>query len=251
MAEWTIASALKAEGSKGPGVRIPPVPPVHLVIHAMSSKVERCQRGRMGRPAKALSGLNRTVGSNPTLSARSVRALLASTMFLVAFFGVAPSAAEACAKPYRARAGDSWWRIANNHGLTLTRVLTLNGAKASSKILVGDTVCVAKASTKSNQKPSRVTYSAREVIQIIRDEWPDDLEERAIQIARRESRLNPGVIGIPNKCCYGLFQIYYRWHQTWLPQVGVESPEQLFDPRINARAAYRLYQRNNGWGPWE
>ena len=30
---------------------------------------ERCQSGRMGRPAKALSVLKRTVGSNPTLSA--------------------------------------------------------------------------------------------------------------------------------------------------------------------------------------
>ena len=31
---------------------------------------ERCQSGRMGRPAKALIVVTRSVGSNPTLSAR-------------------------------------------------------------------------------------------------------------------------------------------------------------------------------------
>jgi len=25
----------------------------------------------------------------------------------------------------------------------------------------------------------------------------------------------------------------------------------LLDPQLNAAAAYRMYQRNNGWGPWK
>jgi hypothetical protein len=94
------------------------------------------------------------------------------------------------------------------------------------------------------------SVSRAEVIQIIRDAWPDELEERALAIAQRESKLQPRVVN-RSGCCYGLFQIYYRWHKTWLPNVGVRSAQDLLDPRLNAAAAYRMYQRNNGWGPWE
>ena len=203
----------------------------------------------MGRPAKALSGFNRTVGSNPTLSA-TIRGIVAAAL-VTALFIANPTTANACATTYAARPGDSWWSIAEKHGVSLNKVLTLNKAKPSTKILIGDSVCVAKAGGKGKPAPQVVSYKPREVIQIIREEWPDELEERAIQIARRESKLVPHVIGIPNGCCYGLFQIYYRWHKNWLPQVGVTNSDQLLDPRLNARAAYRLYQRNNGWGPWE
>ena len=77
--------------------------------------------------------------------------------------------------------------------------------------------------------------------------WPDHLEERALQIAWRESNWQPGV---HNYCCYGLFQIYYSVHSSWLPSVGVNSADDLFDPVLNAKAAYALYQRAGGWGPW-
>jgi hypothetical protein len=204
----------------------------------------------MGRPAKALSGLNRTVGSNPTLSAIVCAALVASLLI------VSPSTTHAanCATTYAAKQGDSWWSIAERHGLPLKRVLTLNKATTTTKILIGDNVCVARAANKKQPQatpaPKRVKYSQAEVIQIIRDEWPDELEERALKIAFRESKFNPYAIGIPNNCCYGLFQIYYRWHKDWLPNVGITTAEQLLDPRLNAKAAYRMYQRNGGWGPW-
>jgi len=93
-------------------------------------------------------------------------------------------------------------------------------------------------------------YTRNEIETIIRDIWPDDLENRALKIAQRESNLRPQVINRQSRCCYGLFQIYYRWHTGWLPSVGVTSAEQLFDPVLNTRAAYKLYQRN-GWGPWK
>ena len=109
-----------------------------------------------------------------------------------------------------------------------------------------EAVCVPDASG-----PSRKTFSQREVIEIIREVWPDDLENRAIAIARRESKLNPRVIGIPRKCCYGLFQIYYKWHKGWLPKIGVTRAGQLLDPRKNAEAALEIYNRSNGWGPWD
>ena len=210
--------------------------------------MERCQRGRMGRPAKALSGFNRTVGSNPTLSAMRVRVcgLLVLVMVAVAITGVASPVSAACTPNYVVKRGDSWWSIAQKSNTTLTAILRLNGAKKSTTIQPKDAICVPAAEVTPTE-----TYTQKEIIQIIREVWPDDLEEKAIAIARRESKLNPNVIGIPNNCCYGLFQIYYRWHKAWLPKVGVLRARQLLDPRKNAEAALEMYRRNSGWGPWE
>jgi soluble lytic murein transglycosylase-like protein len=124
--------------------------------------------------------------------------------------------------------------------------LRLNQARKSTTIQPKDLVCVPVPRPTSTN-----SYTQKEVIQIIREVWPDELEERALAIARRESKLNPTVIGIPNNCCYGLFQIYYRWHKQWLPKIGVVRAQQLLDPRKNAEAALEIYRRNNGWGPWE
>ena len=65
-------------------------------------------------------------------------------------------------------------------------------------------------------------------------------------IAWRESNHQPDV---RNYCCFGLFQIYYNVHRSWLDDFGVYSATDLYDPWKNARAAYALYQ-NQGWGPW-
>jgi hypothetical protein len=159
-----------------------------------------------------------------------------------------PSAQAAnCAATYAVKSGDSWWRIAEKHGTSLRTILTLNKAKKSTKLLVGKTVCIPGAAQVTAPQQS---VSRAQVIQIIRDAWPDELEERALAIAQRESNLRPRVIN-RSGCCYGLFQIYYYWHKDWLPNVGVRSAQDLLDPRLNAAAAYRMYQRNNGWGPWE
>jgi hypothetical protein len=77
--------------------------------------------------------------------------------------------------------------------------------------------------------------------------WPDDLEDRALEIVRRESNFQANV---NNYCCYGLFQIYWNVHKGWLAEMGVTSADQLFDAETNARAALTLYQRSGGWGPW-
>ena len=94
--------------------------------------------------------------------------------------------------------------------------------------------------------PPANTYTRAQVAQIIRDVWPDDLEDEAIRIATRESNLIPTV---RNSCCYGLFQIYYAAHRTWLAGMGITSAAQLYDPRVNATAALALYN-NAGWAPW-
>jgi LysM repeat protein len=86
-----------------------------------------------------------------------------------------------------------------------------------------------------------------QVEQIIRRVWPDDLEEKALKIAWRESNYKANV---KNYCCYGLFQIYWSVHQSWLSGIGITSASQLYDAETNTRAAYTLYQRSGGWGPW-
>jgi len=165
--------------------------------------------------------------------------------------------AKSCGATYTARRGDSWWSIASKSHTTLKQILKLNGASMSTLILVGRNVCVPNTAKPAVPVPSVAkpavpvkVYTRNEIETIIRDIWPDDLENRAIKIARRESNLRPEVINRRTRCCYGLFQIYYRWHTNWLPSVGVTSAEQLFDPVLNTRAAYKLYQRN-GWGPWK
>jgi len=211
----------------------------------------------MGRPAKALSGFHRTVGSNPTLSAmRNYSRCLLSLLIVAVTLSVNAGSVRAseCVNTYSARRGDSWWSIAAKSNITLKRILSINKASISTIILIGDEVCVPGVNRPVVEQPPVVIVAAKytpaEVELIIRDTWPDDLEERAIAIARRESNLKPQVVGGTGGCCYGLFQIYYRWHTTWLPSVGVTSAKHLLDPKLNALAAYKLYQRN-GWGPWK
>ena len=164
----------------------------------------------------------------------------------VVAFSTSARAAQ-CAATYVVKGGDSWWRIAEKHGITLRVILSLNNAKKTTKLLAGKPVCI--PATQPATAPARA-FTRAQVTQIIRDAWPDELEERALAIAQRESKLQPRAVN-GSKCCYGLFQIYYRWHKTWLPNVGVRSAQDLLDPQLNAAAAYRMYQRNNGWGPWE
>jgi hypothetical protein len=95
--------------------------------------------------------------------------------------------------------------------------------------------------------PPSIRYSQADNEAVIRAVWPDDLEDRAVEIARRESNLHNDV---RNYCCYGLFQIYWNVHRGWLAGLGVTSAEQLYDPVVNATAAFALYQRSGGWGPW-
>ena len=82
---------------------------------------------------------------------------------------------------------------------------------------------------------------------IIRDVWPDELEDRAIVIAQRESSLQPDAYN--GSCCYGLFQIYFDANRSFLASLGVTTPEQLLNARTNATVAYAMYQRS-GWSPW-
>jgi len=168
---------------------------------------------------------------------------------------------------------DGWYVIAKKAGVTVRALLAANHATLATKLYPGRLVCLpakavvanpttttVKKTTVTTAKPApKVTtttakpappahvYTRAEVIQIIRDVWPDDLEDHAIAIATRESNLVPTA---HNSICYGLFQIYFNVHKSWLATIGVTSPSQLYDPRVNAYAALVMYVRAGGWGPW-
>jgi hypothetical protein len=94
--------------------------------------------------------------------------------------------------------------------------------------------------------PTR-TYTRAEVEAIIRSVWPANLADEAVRIATRESNLRAAA---HNWCCYGIFQIYFAMNRPALASVGVTEATQLFDPLVNATAAYAIYLRD-GWGPWQ
>ena len=82
---------------------------------------------------------------------------------------------------------------------------------------------------------------------VIRAVWPDNLEQTAVAIAYRESRLQ---CCVKTYCCYGLLQINWIAHHTWLiGELGLTNAYDLYDPWTNAVAGYRLYQKD-GWRPW-
>ena len=125
--------------------------------------------------------------------------------------------------------------------------LTTKPAAKPTSTTVKAKVTTTTAQPSTTPAAPQVSYSRAEVVQIIRDIWPDDLENQAIMIAARESNLMPGV---RNSCCLGLFQIHFSANQRSLASWGITSPNMLFDPRANAYAAYALYLRAGGWGPW-
>ena len=190
-----------------------------------------------------------------------------------------------CSNTYIVVAGDSWIGIATDVGVSTKQLLAANGASARTVVFPGGKVCLPAgaaapaptpiiaapkpaATTRANPssgqqtkpvaapvttaapattQPSIRSYTAAENESIIRAVWPDDLEDEALRIARRESNLQNKA---KNFCCYGLFQIYFEVHKKWLGGMGITSAAQLYDPTLNAQAAYTLYQRADGFGPW-
>ncbi len=197
---------------------------------------------------------------------------------------------EPCANLYESVAGDYWLRIADAAGSELDELLQLNDATPDTPLYPGSEVCLpagasgpaapttaapttaptateapttapattapATTAPATTEEPATTQEETTvppappapgEIEQIIRDAWPDDLEEQALRVAWRESGYNPRA---QNHCCSGLFQIYYDVHASWLADLGINSVEDLYDPHLNATAAYALYQRSGSWEPW-
>jgi LysM repeat protein len=155
--------------------------------------------------------------------------------------------------PYTVVRNDSWSRIASKAGIAMGELLQLNRAKTSTFLLIGDTVCVPRKSKLGVDSqalklpPPAKVYSVKQSRQIIRDVWPDRLEEKALVIVQRESHTNAAAY---SSCCVGLFQIKWESHKSWLADIGVDSAHDLLDAEVNAKAALQLYKRSGGWGPW-
>jgi len=181
-----------------------------------------------------------------------------------------------CKRTYTIISGDAWVLIAKKVGVSTKALLAANNATRRTPLYPGRTVCLPSGATvpttvaatsapATTVKPTTTTakppaappttvatrpvntYTKAQAEQIIRDVWPDELEDHAVFLAKRESHLTPNV---NNFCCYGLFQIYFNVHKKWLAQMGVTNAAQLWDPRINAYAALVLYNRAGGFGPW-
>jgi LysM repeat protein len=225
--------------------------------------------------------------TEPPTTAAPAKKAAPKTTTTQAAVAPAPTAAQAadnaCASTYTVVSGDSWSGIASRAKVTMKVLLAANNATVNTLLLPGRSIClpagattpappakapatpqppattqpkpattqpttpaVTTAPATTQPPPPANTYSKAQVAQIIRDIWPDNLEDEAIRIATRESNLIPTV---RNSCCYGLFQIYFTAHRTWLASIGVTSAAQLYDPHVNASAALALYNMS-GWAPW-
>jgi LysM repeat protein len=165
--------------------------------------------------------------------------------------------ATGCAKTYEVKPNDSWNRIAKKVSVSMSLLLKVNKATTKTMLLIGDVICLPRAAvTESAARtglvigPPERLYSVKESAAIIREIFPDRLEERAIAIAKRESQLNAANIN-GSRCCLGLFQIHWSAHKSWLKNIGITTPEQMLDARWNAKAAFALYKRSNSWSAWE
>ena len=172
-----------------------------------------------------------------------------------------------CGAKFTVQLGDSWSLLADYAGVGTRELLQVNKANARTVIVPGDELCVPSGARMRRPAPVATTQPARRAsspkpvvvvaakrftaaqsTKIIRDVFPDALEKRALEIVQRESRVNAAAY---NFCCYGLFQIHFQAHKSWLATLGVTNPSQLLDAGTNARAALTLYKRSNSWAAWE
>lgn len=77
-----------------------------------------------------------------------------------------------------------------------------------------------------------------------------DALRKIVAIAGRESGWDPSKKN-PNTSDRGMWQINWAANgKTMMKELGVTGPEGMFDPMMNAKGAWILYQRG-GWTPWK
>ena len=90
--------------------------------------------------------------------------------------------------------------------------------------------------------------------------WPEHELTQLVAVAYRESRCNPDAFNPsdPNGGSYGIMQINGFWCQPsrywpngYLQAYGLlTSCTDLYDRKINLRAALAIYRYSNGWRAW-
>ena len=232
-------------------------------------------------PARALVAES---GADQTEATRTVQADESSSTAAASTGAVVEAPAERitpdCSLNYTAGVGDSWYRIADEAGVTPDALLAQNMAALDTVILPGDEICLPAGSTvptpptttvapTPTQAPTTVapttqaptttaaptttvaaseSYSPAEVQALIREIFPADQHDKALQVAWRES--NYIETADNGWCCVGVFQIYWTVHRSWLDDYGIYTRDDLKNARKNITAAYALYQSSGGWGPW-
>ena len=76
--------------------------------------------------------------------------------------------------------------------------------------------------------------SGGEVEAMIREIWPDDLEEQALRIAWRESNYRADVTS-GSGCCIGIFQMHWEAHRSWMSDLGITSATSSSTPAPTSR----------------
>jgi len=279
-----VADAVAFDAVSNAAPAEPLVPQTPVSASADSVDVRADESPVAPSPVAAVEASSQTPDPSPASEASPVSSSVADTTPAAATSaqGIATVSATAersipaCPTTYAAGAGDSWYRIADAAGVTPSALLDENRATLHTMIFPGDDICLpagadmpshqttttveptttqppvttapATTTPATTQPPTTTPPSAGEVQQIIRDVWPDELEERALQIAWRESHYIATAFN--GTCCYGVFQIYWSVHVSWLDEYGIYSSADLLDAHKNITAAYALYQRAGGWGPW-
>ena len=255
-----VATAPPAVDIASPSVAVAPAEPVVTIAPLPSLGVESTSA-----PAPAATTPATTVAPAPEPIALQAAEVAPDTAPATPATTLPP-----CGSTYTVLPGDSWSLVADRASIRMRDLLAVNGASTSSMLYPDDEICLpvgARVVIPTTTAPRRATTTApataapaatttvplppapsrAEAEAIIREVWPDDLEERALEIVHRESRFNANA---QNWCCVGLFQIHWNAHKRWLSGIGITERRQLFDARTNATAAYALYQRN-GWSPWD
>ena len=79
------------------------------------------------------------------------------------------------------------------------------------------------------------------------------------QIAKGESGRDPtnstkrsGLMAESGEDSVGMMQINWGFHKNrgWLQKLGINKREDLFDPVLNMKATFYLFNENKGFGDW-
>lgn len=83
---------------------------------------------------------------------------------------------------------------------------------------------------------------------MIRRAWPDNTEDRAVRVARCESKLDPTAAN-KRTSARGLFQIMISVHRARIRRLGFTEQQVATQPLPNIAVALDIYQ-DSGFSPW-
>lgn len=179
-----------------------------------------------------------TVATSPPPTAPQRNAVTAATKPAV----VKPAATTAAKKAPATTA-----KAVAKPAATTAPKATTAATQPKSAIVKPPTTATAPRTTPPTTVPApKTSYTADEVVALIRAMWPADSVDKALEVAYRESRYRHTAYN--GWCCYGVFQINASAHMRRLQARGL-GVEGLYDPRVNIEIALEIYQ-SSGWGPW-